>query len=83
MKMEFKNTTLDNGLTIVAEVNGAAASMAAGFFVRTGSRDETPNISGVSHFLEHMVFKGTARRTPMDVNREFDEMGASSSSVQV
>ncbi len=77
MKMEFKNTTLDNGLTIIAEVNGAAASMAAGFFVRTGSRDETPNISGVSHFLEHMVFKGTARRTPMDVNREFDEMGAS------
>src|ERR1035437_1285046 len=74
--MEFKQTQLDNGLKIVAEVNPAAASMAAGFFVRTGSRDETAGISGVSHFLEHMMFKGSARRTAADVNREFDEMGA-------
>jgi predicted Zn-dependent peptidase len=74
--MEFKQTQLDNGLKIVAEVNPAAASMAAGFFVRTGSRDETAGVSGVSHFLEHMMFKGSARRTAADVNREFDEMGA-------
>lgn len=75
--MQFKKAILDNGLTIIGEINPAAASMAAGFFVRTGARDETPQIAGVSHFLEHMVFKGTAQRTPMDVNREFDEMGAS------
>ncbi len=75
--MEFKQTTLDNGLTVIGEVNPAAASMAAGFFVRTGSRDETPEEAGVSHFLEHMMFKGTARRTAFDVNRDFDEMGAS------
>ena len=74
--MKFQHTTLDNGLTIVAEVNPAAASMAAGFFVKTGSRDETPEVSGVSHFLEHMVFKGTERRSAFDVNREFDDMGA-------
>ncbi|MCK4274891.1 MAG: insulinase family protein [Phycisphaerae bacterium] len=74
--MEFKRTQLDNGLTIITEVNPSAASMAAGFFVRTGSRDETPEVSGVSHFLEHLVFKGTDRRTAFDVNREFDEMGA-------
>jgi len=74
--MEFKHTQLDNGLTIVAEVNGDAASMAAGFFVKTGSRDETPEISGVSHFLEHMVFKGTERRSAFDVNLAFDRMGA-------
>ncbi len=74
--MEFKHTTLDNGLEIIVEVNPDAASMAAGFFARTGSRDETANISGVSHFLEHMMFKGTERRSPTDVNREFDEMGA-------
>ncbi|MFB3891049.1 MAG: M16 family metallopeptidase [Phycisphaerae bacterium] len=74
--MEFRNTRLDNGLTVIAEVSPAAASMAVGFFVRTGSRDETPDIAGVSHFLEHMMFKGTARRTAFDVNREFDEMGA-------
>jgi len=74
--MEFKHTQLDNGLTVIAEVNPAAASMAAGFFIRTGSRDETPEVAGVSHFLEHMVFKGTERRSAFDVNREFDEMGA-------
>jgi predicted Zn-dependent peptidase len=75
--MEFRQAKLDNGLTIIAEVNSAAASLAGGFFVRTGSRDETPEVAGVSHFLEHMVFKGTARRGPLDVNRDFDEMGAS------
>jgi predicted Zn-dependent peptidase len=75
--MEFKQTQLSNGLTIVAEVNPTAASLASGFFVRTGSRDETPEIAGGSHFLEHMIFKGTERRSAADVNREFDEMGAS------
>ena len=73
--MEFKQTQLDNGLTIIAETT-ASASMAAGFFVRTGSRDETPEIAGVSHFLEHMVFKGTERRSAFEVNLAFDEMGA-------
>ncbi|MHC4294808.1 MAG: M16 family metallopeptidase [Planctomycetota bacterium] len=74
--MEFCQAKLDNGLTIVAEVNPHAASMAAGFFVLTGSRDETKEINGVSHFLEHMVFKGTQRRNAFDVSREFDELGA-------
>jgi predicted Zn-dependent peptidase len=47
-----------------------------GFFVRTGARDETPAESGVSHFLEHMVFKGTPRRSALEVNRDFDRIGA-------
>ena len=74
--MTFKHRKLANGLTIIAEVRPTAASMAAGFFVRAGSRDERPEIGGVSHFLEHMTFKGTGRRTALDVNREFDELGA-------
>lgn len=74
--MQFRQTTLPNGLEILAEIQPSARSMAAGFFVRTGSRDETPEISGVSHFLEHMVFKGTARRSALDVNRDFDRLGA-------
>ena len=53
-----------------------AYSTALGFFVNTGARDETDEVSGVSHFLEHMVFKGTPSRSADDVNREFDEMGA-------
>lgn len=74
--MKFDQTRLSNGLTIVAEVNEHAVSTGVGFFVRTGSRDETPEVSGVSHFLEHMAFKGTEHRSPDDINRLFDEMGA-------
>ncbi len=74
--MEFLTHTLKNGLEVVAECNDEAHSTALGFFVQTGSRDETDEVSGVSHFLEHMVFKGTPKRSADDVNREFDEMGA-------
>ena len=52
--------------------------MAIGFYVKTGARDETPPIAGVSHFLEHLVFKGTETRSAEDVNRQLDEMGADS-----
>lgn len=74
--MEFHEAQLDNGLQIVAERSPHVHSVAVGFFVRTGSRDETDEISGVSHFLEHMVFKGTSRHSADDVNRVFDEVGA-------
>lgn len=74
--MEFLRQTLPNGLEIVAECNNQAYSTAIGFFVRAGARDETDEIAGVSHFLEHMMFKGTPTRTADDVNREFDEIGA-------
>lgn len=76
--MKFRHHQLSNGLTIIAECNDAAYSTSLAFFVRTGSRDETPEISGVSHFLEHMVFKGTPRRSAADVNRELDELGSQS-----
>ncbi len=72
----FLNHTLPNGLTIVGEPSPQARSVALGFFVRTGSRDEVAGVSGVTHFLEHMVFKGTPRRTALDVNRDFDRIGA-------
>lgn len=74
--MEFRSHRLANGLEIVAECNPEALTTGVGFFVRTGSRDETPELAGISHFLEHMVFKGTPRRTADDVNRQFDEIGA-------
>lgn len=74
--MEFHKHQLANGLQIVAECNTEAHSTAMGFFVQTGARDETDSVSGVSHFLEHMMFKGTPTRSADDVNREFDEMGA-------
>jgi predicted Zn-dependent peptidase len=74
--MTFHHTKLDNGLEIIAELNDRAYSVAAGFFVKTGSRDEAPEVAGVSHFLEHMTFKGTPRRDALAVNRDFDRVGA-------
>ena len=76
--MQFRKQTLDNGLTIIAECNPQAYSTAVGFFVNTGARDEIDSMAGVSHFLEHMVFKGTPNRTAEDVNRELDEIGSQS-----
>jgi predicted Zn-dependent peptidase len=74
--MPFHEQKLSNGLQIIGETSPAARSTALGFFVRTGSRDETTELSGVSHFLEHMVFKGTPRRSPEQVNRDFSRIGA-------
>ena len=71
-----RTARLANGLEIQAEVDPLAHTAAVGFFVRTGSRDEPAPIMGVSHFLEHMMFKGSDRRGAEQVNRDFDELGA-------
>jgi predicted Zn-dependent peptidase len=76
MPVTFKQHLAPNGLRIIAEVDPDAASAAAGFFVKTGARDEDPALMGVSHFLEHMMFKGTAEISADDLNRRFDEIGA-------
>ena len=73
----FHQKTLSNGLTILAELHPQMHSVAAGFFVKAGSRDESDDVAGVSHFLEHMAFKGAGDRTADDVNRLFDDIGAS------
>jgi len=74
--MEFKKKILSNGLSVIGEVNTSAKSAAVGFFVKTGSRDETDQINGVSHFLEHMLFKGTEKLSALEVNEAFDRTGA-------
>jgi predicted Zn-dependent peptidase len=74
--MEFKSDKLENGLVIIGEINKSAKSAAVGFFVKTGSRDEDDQINGVSHFLEHMLFKGTDKLNALDVNEAFDRTGA-------
>lgn len=74
--MEFRQQQLDNGFTVLAECNPDAQSTSIGMFVRAGARDENQKIGGVSHFLEHMVFKGTPKRTAEQVNRELDDMGS-------
>lgn len=72
----FREAELKNGLRIIAEVVPEARSVALGYFVKTGARDEAPEESGVSHFLEHMVFKGPEGMSAWEVNLAFDRLGA-------
>ena len=74
--MEFLSHVLENGLEIVAECNGEAHSTALGFMVKTGAARRDCRSGRRQPFSEHMMFKGTPRRSADDVNREFDEMGA-------
>jgi predicted Zn-dependent peptidase len=74
--MEFKKKKLANGLNLIGEVNKSAKSAAVGFFVKTGARDESKEINGVSHYLEHMLFKGTEKLSALEVNEAFDRTGA-------
>ena len=76
MTFTFCETTLDNGLRIVAEQSSSAVTSAIGFFVKTGARDETAPLMGVSHFLEHMMFKGSDSISAEEVDLAFDDLGA-------
>jgi predicted Zn-dependent peptidase len=68
-------TRLDNGLTIATDHAPDARSVAIGVWVAVGSRDEPAALSGVSHFLEHLLFKGTQTRTAADISRAVDRVG--------
>jgi predicted Zn-dependent peptidase len=74
--MQFKHTILPNGLTVIAEINENAYSASIGFFVRSGSRNESAEFLGVSHFLEHLVFKGSESLSAIEVNCRLDDLGA-------
>ncbi|MEN6336073.1 MAG: insulinase family protein, partial [Phycisphaerales bacterium] len=74
--MQFKHKKLSNGLVLIGEINPSAKSAAVGYFVRTGARDETLDINGVSHYLEHMLFKGNDKLSALEVNEAFDKRGA-------
>ncbi len=68
--------TLDNGLKIIIERMPDVNSAAAGFLAKTGARDETPEKAGISHFLEHMCFKGTSKRDWQKITVDFDKLGS-------
>jgi predicted Zn-dependent peptidase len=76
MRSTFLAHELPNGLRVVCETMPAVCSAAVGFLACSGSRDERPAEHGVSHFLEHMCFKGTARRSSREINVRFDELGS-------
>ncbi|NQV42774.1 MAG: insulinase family protein [Candidatus Marinimicrobia bacterium] len=70
-----KQTTLSNGLTIVTETVDTVRSVALGIWVRAGSRYEPAHLAGISHFLEHTVFKGTENRSTFEIASSLESVG--------
>src|SRR4051795_12572144 len=71
----IRRTRLDSGLRVVTEHLPGLRSVAVGFWVGTGSRDEPDAIAGASHFLEHLLFKGTADRTASELAEAIESVG--------
>jgi predicted Zn-dependent peptidase len=69
-------TTLDSGVRVVTEAMPSVRSIALGMWIRAGSRDEGTEQAGISHFLEHLLFKGTERFSSREIDEAFDAMGA-------
>jgi predicted Zn-dependent peptidase len=73
--MNFSRTTLDSGLTVVSQKMSEVRSVSVGFWFDVGARDEPESLAGTSHFLEHLLFKGTQRRTAKEIADAFDAVG--------
>jgi predicted Zn-dependent peptidase len=75
MMEEYRKSVLPNGIRVVTERMPAVRSVAVGIWVDTGSRNEAPGRSGISHLIEHLVFKGTATRSAKEIARVMDSVG--------
>jgi predicted Zn-dependent peptidase len=73
--MSVRRTVLPSGLRIVTEEVPSVRSAAIGIWVNVGSRDEAPAVAGASHFLEHLLFKGTTRRTALEISATIEAVG--------
>jgi predicted Zn-dependent peptidase len=73
----YRKTVLDNGITVVTDSLPYFSTVSLGIWWKAGSRYEIPANNGISHFIEHMLFKGTATRSAYDIAREFDAVGGS------
>lgn len=74
--MFYDKTVLDNGVTVLTEHMDNVRSVAIGIWFSVGSRDELAGEAGMSHFMEHMMFKGTPTRSAQDISEHFDRLGA-------
>lgn len=72
---KYKKTILESGATLVSEHHAAAQSFSVGFWIDVGSRYEAEKLSGITHFLEHIVFKGTKRRSAFDIAKSLEALG--------
>lgn len=75
MGEEVHKTVLNNGIKVVTRKMPHLHSVSMGVWVNVGARDESPAESGLSHFIEHMIFKGTEKRTAFQIAKEFDSIG--------
>ena len=71
----YRKTVLDNGIKVITEEIPYLKSVSIGVWAISGSRDEQPHENGISHFIEHLLFKGTERRTAFDIAKEIDSVG--------
>ena len=74
--MFYRKTVLDNGITVISEPMDSVRSITLGIWFAVGSRDESGAEAGMSHFMEHMMFKGTPTRSARTISEEFDRIGA-------
>ncbi len=72
---EITRTVLPGGLRVISEAMPGVRNVTVGVWVPVGSRDETPSLAGSSHFLEHLLFKGTTERSALDIARAMDDVG--------
>ena len=75
MKEDIRETRLENGLVVLTDKMPGVRSATLGFFYRVGSRNEPDELNGITHFIEHCVFKGTNKRTAMEIAIEQDRLG--------
>jgi predicted Zn-dependent peptidase len=68
-------TVLSNGVRIITEQLSGVRSVSLGIWVNAGSRNDPPRGSGIAHFTEHMLFKGTSRRSALQIAKEIDALG--------
>ena len=73
--MTVRRTVLASGLRIVTEEIPTVRSAAFGIWVNVGSRDESLKVAGASHFLEHLLFKGTKRRSALEISSSIEAVG--------
>ncbi|AFY01242.1 pitrilysin family protein [Bdellovibrio bacteriovorus] len=75
MNTKFKKSELSNGIRVVSELHPGSRAVSMGIWVLTGTRDETPDVAGISHLLEHLVFKGTKTRSAYQIAKSLEALG--------
>ncbi len=75
MDIRYEKTVLPNGVRVLSEAIAGFPTVAFGIWVNVGSRDESPQENGLTHFIEHMLFKGTESRSALEIAKEMDRLG--------